>query len=249
MAELTITTLAERPELIERVYDIEDTWPAFMGADAVANALFHRVAGDFPQYCVMATEADGTPVARGRSIPFRFGDPRRGQLPEDGWDRVMTWAYNDLRSGAQVDMASALEILIAPKYLGTGLSYRVLAALRTAVAAQGITTMVAPVRPNEKHLSPHLPMSEYIKLNRPDGLPHDAWLRVHVRAGAVIEKVAPASMVMVGSLSQWRAWTGLPFDTDGDIVVPDALVPVKCSTAHDYAVYVEPNVWVRHDLR
>jgi hypothetical protein len=91
-------------------------------------------------------------------------------------------------------------------------------------------------------------MSEYITMTRPDGLPQDAWLRVHVRAGAVIEKVAPASMVMVGSLAQWRVWTGLPFDTDGDVVVPGALVPVKCSAAHDYAVYVEPNVWVRHDL-
>jgi hypothetical protein len=62
MAQLMITTLAERTELIERVYDIEDTWPAFMGADAVANALFHRVAGDFPHFCVMATGEDGSPV-------------------------------------------------------------------------------------------------------------------------------------------------------------------------------------------
>lgn len=161
-----------------------------------------------------------TPVARGRSIPFRFGGPRREELPDDGWDRLMTWAYNDFRSGAQVSMASVLEILIGPKYLGTGLSYRILAVLREAPAGQGITVMVAPVRPKEKHLVPHLPMTEYIKLTRPDGLPQDAWLRVHVRAGAVIEKVAPASMVMAGSLARWRAWTGQPFDTDGDVIVP-----------------------------
>lgn len=249
MAALTISTLAERPDLIERVYDIEDTWPAFMSADALANALFYRVAGDFPQFCVMATDEDDVPVARGRSIPFRFGGPRREELPDGGWDRVMTWAYDDLRAGAQGNMASALEILVAPRYLGTGLSYRILAALRAAVATQGITTMVAPVRPNEKHLLPHMPMTDYITLTRADGLPRDAWLRVHVRAGAVIEKVCPASMVMAGSLAQWRAWTGLPFDTDGDVVVPGALVPVTCSATHNYAVYVEPNVWVRHDLR
>ncbi len=84
MARPMITTLAERPEFIERVYDIEDAWPAFMGADAVANALFHRVAGDFPQLCVMATDQDGSPVARGRSIPFRLGRLRRGELPDGG---------------------------------------------------------------------------------------------------------------------------------------------------------------------
>jgi GNAT superfamily N-acetyltransferase len=248
MSDLTITTLAERPELIERVYDVEDTWPAFMGGDALGNALFHRVAADFPHYCVMAVDEDGTPVARGRSIPFGFGGPHREELPDGGWDRVLTWAYNDLRAGRPVNAASALEVAIAPARLGTGLSYRILEAMRTAVAAQGITTMVAPVRPTAKHLVPQLPMADYIALTRPDGLPQDPWLRVHVRLGAVIEKVAPASMVIANSLREWRTWTGLPFNTDGDVIVPEALVPVLCSATHDYAVYVEPNVWVRHDL-
>lgn len=80
------------------------------------------------------------------------------------------------------------------------------------------------------------------------GLPVDPWLRVHVRAGGTIVKVAPASMVMAGTLAQWREWTGLPFDTDGEVHVPQALVPVHASLAHNHAVYVEPNVWVRHDL-
>lgn len=30
--------------------------------------------------------------------------------------------------------------------------------------------------------------------------------------------------------------------------MPEALVPVRCEVEHDYAVYVEPNVWVHHDL-
>ncbi|MEV8371134.1 hypothetical protein AB0P21_00245 [Kribbella sp. NPDC056861] len=41
---------------------------------------------------------------------------------------------------------------------------------------------------------------------------------------------------------------GLPFDRTGEVVVPQALVPVHCDVEHDHAVYVEPNVWVRHDL-
>ncbi|HEY6738338.1 MAG TPA: hypothetical protein VI076_05765 [Actinopolymorphaceae bacterium] len=92
-------------------------------------------------------------------------------------------------------------------------------------------------------------MSQYIEQRRDDGLPEDPWLRVHVRAGGRIVKVAPTSMVIVGSLEEWRSWTGLPFDRDGDVAVPEALVPVQCNLTHGYAVYVEPNVWVRHDLR
>ena len=32
----------------------------------------------------------------------------------------------------------------------------------------------------------------------------------------------------------------------GEVELPNALVPVTASVAHDYAVYVEPNVWIRH---
>ncbi|NUR67376.1 MAG: N-acetyltransferase, partial [Streptomyces sp.] len=108
--------------------------------------------------------------------------------------------------------------------------------------------VVAPVRPSAKHLEPHTPIEEYAHRVRPDGLPHDPWLRVHARAGATVEAVAPASMTVVGSLEQWRRWTGLPFDTRGDIEVPGALVPVRCEPERGYAVYVEPNVWMRHPL-
>ncbi len=55
-------------------------------------------------------------------------------------------------------------------------------------------------------------------------------------------------MIVTDSLAQWRHWTGQPFDTDGPVVVPGALVPVHCSLAHDHAAYVEPNVWVHHPL-
>jgi hypothetical protein len=58
----------------------------------------------------------------------------------------------------------------------------------------------------------------------------------------------PAYMTVSGSLEQWRRWTGLPFDTQGDIEVAGALVPVRCEPERGYAVYVEPNVWMRHAL-
>jgi len=56
-------------------------------------------------------------------------------------------------------------------------------------------------------------------------------------------------MVIPGTLAEWQAWTGLPFDTTGPVEVPGALVPVHCDVVHDHAVYVEPAVWVHHRLR
>jgi hypothetical protein len=91
-------------------------------------------------------------------------------------------------------------------------------------------------------------MADYDRRFRPDGLPHNPWLRTHIRAGGRLAGIAPASMVVAGSLTQWRAWTALPFDADGPVIVPGALVPVHCSLAHDHAVYVEPNIRVHHPL-
>ena len=76
--------------------------------------------------------------------------------------------------------------------------------------------------------------------------PVDPWLRVHVRAGGEIVGVAPFSMTVVGTLDDWRGWTGLPFEDDGELDVPGALAPVLVNLRQGLAVYVEPNVWVRH---
>jgi hypothetical protein len=244
---IEITTLAERPELVDHLYDFADVWPEFMRHDPIGNSLLGQVQELFPEQCVAATE-DGELVAHGRSIPFVFPDERRTELPDNGWDGVLTWGMWDHRQGREPNVSSALEILIRPSHLGSGLSHVMLGALRDAVRALGHTALYAPVRPNGK-VDPDQPMTEYVAQVRPgDGLPVDPWLRVHVRAGATIVKVAPASMVIPGSLVQWREWTGLPFDVDGPVHVPQALVPVHCSVEHDHAVYVEPNVWLRHDL-
>jgi hypothetical protein len=246
MSDLVITTLAERPEYLDHLYDIEDAWPEFMTHDPVANTLFHQVAVMFPAYNVVAT-VDDRLVARGRAIPFRFPTEDRPELPASGWDRVMIWGMGDHRRGETPTVASALEIAIAQDHLGKGLSYVMLDAMRDAVGKQGMDTLYAPVRPNGKQ-DPALPMATYVEQVRDDGLPVDPWLRVHVKAGATILEVAPASMVIPGSLAEWRDWTGLPFDQPGDVHVPGALTPVHCYPDQDQAVYVEPNVWVRHDL-
>ena len=61
-----------------------------------------------------------------------------------------------------------------------------------------------------------------------------------------IVKLAPCSMIVPGTLADWRGWTGLPFDESGDVVVPGALAPVHVAAEQDHAVYVEPNVWIHH---
>ncbi|MGW1956304.1 N-acetyltransferase [Streptomyces sp. NPDC001920] len=246
--ELKMSSLADRPEMLDRVIEMTDSWPEFMGQDLVGNAHYGRIPRELPQYVLFAEDERGEVVAHAYSVPFALAAEGRGRLPARGWDEVLVWAFADLRTGTRPDTVSAISVVIAPHAQGSGLSARMLSAMRDNARAQGFREVVAPVRPNAKHLEPRTPIEEYARRVRPDGLPHDPWLRVHARAGATIDRVAPASMTIAGSLEQWRGWTGLPFDTAGDIEVPGALVPVRCEPERDHAVYVEPNVWMRHPL-
>lgn len=247
-ANLIVEPLDRRPELAAMQSQLPNLWPRFMQQDPTAALYYPDVEANHPEHVLVAYEEPDTPVALAYTVPFEFGSEHRRELPDDGWDGVIRWAAQDRDRDTPPTLVSALEISIRPDRRGQGLARVLLAAMHQNVRRLGFTELVAPVRPSAKHLEPHTPMHEYAHRTRPDGLPEDPWLRVHARAGATIAKVAPRSMVIAGTLADWREWTGLPFDTTGDVVVPQALLPVHCSVEHDHAVYVEPNVWMQHPV-
>lgn len=243
--DLRISVLADRPELMEAMDDFKSPWPEFMKHDPISSAYYSSL-DKFADFILLAEDAaqPGSLVAQAFSAPFRTVTD---ELFPDGWDGVIRRAARTKLAGDTPDAVSAIEIVISRDYQGMGLSARMLAALRDNAGRRGFTQMLAPVRPNGKN-DPTEPMSEYAFRVREDGLPVDPWLRVHVRAGGVIEKIAPRSMVIPGTLDEWREWTGLPFDRSGPVLVPQALTPVLCDVDQGHAVYVEPNVWVRHRI-
>ena len=246
--DITTSTLADRPDLIDQVWEMPDTWEKFMEYDAIAEACFGSVVRNYRQLGVVALDPEEQIVAHGTAMAFCYDLDGRRMLPDKGWDQALTWAQRDLVHSVEPDTACALEVSIHPDWLGRGLSQVMFGAIRDAARAAGFDTLLAPVRPTGKHAEPDADMDEYARRTRSDGLPTDPWLRVHARLGGTIEQVAPASQTITGSLSQWREWTGLEFAEAGPVHVPGALVPVHCIPEQDVAVYVEPNVWVRHDL-
>lgn len=246
--DLVIASVAERPDLAGHL-PMPDLWPEFMKHDPIGDLYYARARTTYPEFVVLAFDASdlSVPVAKSYSVPFAMGgDSGRDALPEDGWDGVIRWAWLDELAGREPTHVSALEVVVRSDLRGTGLASVMLEAKRQNAARLGFTDLVAPVRPNAKHLEPHTPMSEYAYRTRDDGLPVDPWIRLHVRAGGTIEGVCPRSMTIPGTLAQWRTWTGLPFDESGDVEVPFALNPVHVDAEHDHAVYVEPNVWLHH---
>ncbi|MGC2977562.1 GNAT family N-acetyltransferase [Brevibacterium sp. FAM 25378] len=241
--DLTISSLADRPDLKDEFLGLENTWPEFIRRDPTGDLYYARDVLDlFADYVLLAHTAADEIVGKAHSIPFRLGGEN---LPEDGWDGVIRRGIRAELVGEPTDTLAALEIFVRPDRQGLGLSGTILAALRDHARNRGFAEVVVPVRPNGK-TDVHEPMDSYAFRTRDDGLPVDPWLRTHIRAGGTIDGVAHRAMVIAGTLDEWRTWTGLEMDESGPVDVPGALAPVLCDVAHGSAVYVEPNVWVRH---
>ncbi len=239
---LTISLLADRPDLAEAMWSMPNSWPEFMRHDPIGGLFYGNVETRFAEFVLVAQDEAGEVVACAYSVPFVLGD---AGLPDNGWDFVIRNGLLASLRGQEPDAISAVEIAVRPDRQSSGVSRQMLAAMRDNAARRGFAELVAPVRPNGK-ADVHEPMSTYAFRVREDSLPVDPWIRVHVRAGGRIAKVAPRSMVVPGTLEEWREWTGLPFDETGSVLVPRALTPVHCDVEHGVATYVEPNVWVVH---
>jgi GNAT superfamily N-acetyltransferase len=248
--DLEIFTLRQRPDLRPWVFapDLESLWPEFMRHDAAARLYFAPTKLDWYLDYAFAGILGDKVVARAFSVPFAFNIYGRAELPDGGWDEVIRWAHDDWMTWRVPNALSALEISLLPEARGGGNAKALLDAMKACAKTRGFSEMFAPVRPNRKHLHPTMPMRDYVDIVGSDGFPADPWLRTHLRAGASIVKIAPFSMTVVGSIADWSRWTGMPFDRSGEVTVAGALAPVVVSLEQDYAVYVEPNVWVRHAL-
>jgi GNAT superfamily N-acetyltransferase len=240
--DLTISVLADRPDLVDAFWGMPSSWPEFMRHDPIGGLFYSNVDDRFAEYVLVGQDEGGAIVAQAFSIPFELGG---SDLPVNGWDAVIRAGVLGAFDHTEPDAISAIEIAVRSDLQGHGLSGQMLTAMRDNARRHGFAELVAPVRPNGK-TDLHEPMSTYAFRTREDGLPVDPWLRIHVRAGGVIDRVAPRSMVVPGTLEEWREWTGLPFDRTGPVEVPKALAPAWCDVEHGTATYVEPNVWVRH---
>ncbi len=244
--ELTFATLGQRPELQDAMWSLPSKWPEFMFHDPVAEMFFADLGEAFPDYQVAALGPDGAVVARVNSVPFDW-DQTDGGLPDRGWDAVLEQAFARVRP-SRCNSVSLLEARVDPTHQGFGLSGRLLQAAAANAARLGAEHLFGPVRPTKKCDEPHVAFGDYVNRRREDGLPFDPWLHTHVRRGGRLVHVCPTSMTISGTLTQWRAWTGMELTSSGRCEVPGALVPIHVSVEHDHAVYVEPNVWVHHRL-
>ena len=152
---LTISVLADRPDLAEAMWNMPNSWPEFMRHDPIGGLFYGNVETRFPEFVLVAQDDAGEVVACAYSVPFVLGDDA---LPDNGWDFVIRNGLLASLRGQEPDAISAVEIAVRPDRQGTGVSRQMLAAMRDNAARRGFAELVAPVRPNGK-ADVHEPMS------------------------------------------------------------------------------------------
>ncbi len=246
---LVTVTAEDRDDLRAIADDITiPSWPEFMLNDAVANTYWYRLYETFPEYqFVLMNPHDSKIPMAANSVPLAWDGPPE-ELPDEGWDWALAQAFEDYDRKRKPTVLCALQIVIRKEDRRQGLSAAAVNAMKEIARRQGLSRMIAPVRPNLKSLYPLTPMEHYIKWLGDDDLPFDNWLRVHARLGARIIKVCPQAMHISGTVADWEKWAGLRFPESGIYVVPGALTPVEINLENDRGVYIEPNVWMLHRL-
>jgi hypothetical protein len=255
VTKLSLLPLAQRPDLVGRVRDMSKFWPEFMLKDPAA-LLLDQLFGDagmeaFPDWQFAVSEEEDADIVLGRvlSVPVPWpGD--MAELPSRGWDAAIEAAMElGCRQGTPLS-ACALEITLSDEARGRGLSRACVAGLMDACRQRGMQALFAPVRPVTKSSQPLLSMAEFLADKDPSGEYRDPWIRTHVRLGGEVVSVASLSMTITGTFAQWQQWTGLAFGAEpgGQVSLPGGLAPVLLNHVERVAVYIEPNVWVRHRL-
>lgn len=238
-------TAAERPDLWERGIPDEAVWPEYNLHGDVLGRWWRYLDEDLPDFqFVLFDQANDAVVAEGHTGPL-WWDGSDVTLP-DGIDAAVQQIFGRVRAREPVNTLCALAAESPREGRARGLAERLLTAMRTIAGRQGLTHLIAPVRPSWKHRYPITAIERYARWRREDGQLFDPWMRVHERLGARVAVALPHSLRITGTVHEWETWTATPFPESGEYVFPEGLAPVHIDRAEDRGRYWEPNVWMVH---
>ena len=221
-----------------------ESFPQFILADRDAKSLIGSVRDSFAALDIALVDDGNRPVAAGWGVPI-YWDGDVAELPSGYTDSLRRAV--DLRAECrQPDTLVICAGVVHPEHKGTGLATSLIRALADLAGREGLSKVIAPLRPTLKHRYPLTDIHDYAAWTRPDGLPFDPWLRLHMRMGARILTVAPRSQTMTGTVAEWESWTDMAFPVSGNYVIPDGVSLLRIDREQDHGEYVEPNVWVQH---
>jgi hypothetical protein len=242
---LTMHSAADRPDLWERGIPSESVWPEYNLHGDVLNRWWGHLDEDLPEFqFVLHDDTNDKVVAEGHTGPL-WWDGLDETLP-DGIDAAIEQIFSLVRTGEPVNTLCALAAESPREGRARGLAEQLLKAMRNIGESQGLTHLIAPVRPSAKERYPLSTIDRYVRWRREDGQLFDPWMRIHERLGARVSTPLPKSLQITGTVDEWESWTAMVFPETGDYVFPEGLAPVHIDRSRDRGIYWEPNVWMVH---
>lgn len=223
------------------------TWPEFMQHDDIVNKYWADLYTNFLKFQFALFDKPKI-IGIGNAVPIHWQGPFT-DLPDTGLDWAMEKAGKDFQSGLKPNLLIGVQILINATFQSHGMSYEMLRIMKDIARSNGIDSIALPVRPTLKSDYPLTPIEKYVNWQNQDNLPFDPWIRVHIKAGGRVVGICHQSMIIKGTVSDWEKWTGLIFPETGDYVINKALTSILIDKNRDIGTYIEPNVWVIHELK
>lgn len=242
----TMYTSAQRPLTAEETLACTSQWPEFMMRDPLEVKLWPHLLTQFANF--QFALFNGLQImGLTNTIPLSM-DLANMDYNQRGWDWALEKGFADKAANKAPTVLCGLQISINGEFKGQGLSALFINGMKTVAQKHGLKAVILPIRPTLKHKYPLISMQDYITWQNDAGLPFDPWIRTHVKAGAKIMGICDRAMHIYGSIAQWRQWTRLSFQSSGQYIAEGALAPITADIEKDYAEYVEPNLWVRHNF-
>jgi GNAT superfamily N-acetyltransferase len=240
-------SVRERPGLVQLVKGVDAAAYRTFMLFSDLTPLWPAIYEEFPEYQLVLVDAGtGRHLAHGNMVPFVWAGTYRG-LPRSAREMVCL-ALDQKRRGLRPTAVGALQAVVGPADQGRGVSARMLQHMAGLATTRGYANLFAPIRPNWKERHPLVPLADYVRWSRADGLPYDPWQRVHVRLGAKPAGVVGRWLNVTASVDEWAHWTGLVFPETGKYVIPGGLVPLDVDLQSDLGCYAEPHLWMHYGL-
>ncbi|MEA2087205.1 MAG: GNAT family N-acetyltransferase [Candidatus Caldatribacteriota bacterium] len=237
---MIVEKLSDNKKLVDVINKLHsEPWPVYLSEDSLVKKYWQRLYQVYPEYQLLF-RINSEYIGVANSAPI-YWNGNIDNLPT-GFDEAIETIIEE---NEKPNTLCGLAVVISKEHLGKGISSKIINNLKKLAKSYGYSNLIFPVRPTLKSQYPTIPMDNYIKWEK-DNLPFDPWLRVHIKIGGEILKVANPSMIVRGTVSDWQRWTGMYFGESNKYIIQGALNPVNIDLGSDLGEYIEPNVWVGH---
>jgi len=235
-----VEKLSDNTKLVDVINKLHsEPWPVFLSEDSSVKKYWQRLYQVYPEYQLLF-RINSEYIGVANSAPI-YWNGNIDNLPA-GFDEAIETIIEDNK---KPNTLCGMAVVISKEHLGKGISSVIINNLKRIAKSYGYSNLILPVRPTLKSQYPTISMDNYTKWEK-DDLPFDPWLRVHIKIGGEILKVANPSMIVRGTVSDWQRWTGMHFGESNKYIILGALNPVNIDLENDLGEYIEPNIWVLH---